>query len=258
MTWIHLQRRARRPRLPFSHYCCYSWEALIRLHWDVLPALLSGLLMTSYKYAHVSHSWHQCPLSDLSVFRTSRLANLNTSGVQKGPGPPRRCSWLHPIGSNLQRQNGGNMEILIDLSCTGGGRGGGSCSLWTRGDEIEKRFIIEAAALSLRGSAWALRRRPPHPPHSTDAGDEAGRAEDGQIFFFFLLTLSRHDVSGAAQREGLWGKSGRMKATAQLSTRRPSAERPVLPPHIVRTRRKVLSAQRRPRTPPRRPRAARA
>lgn len=56
VTSIHLQR-ARRPRLRFSHYCCYSWEALIRLHWDVLAALLSGLLMTSYKYAHVSYSW---------------------------------------------------------------------------------------------------------------------------------------------------------------------------------------------------------
>lgn len=58
VTSIHLaQRRARRPRLRFSHYCCYSWAALIRLHWDVLTALLSGLLMTSYKYAHVSQSW---------------------------------------------------------------------------------------------------------------------------------------------------------------------------------------------------------
>lgn len=148
------------------------------------------------------------------------------------------------------------MEILIDHSCTGGGRGGEgrSCRLWTRGDEIEKRFIIEAAALSLRGSAWALRRTPPSPPPPFHGRWRRGRKRRRRPDSFFLLTLSRRDVSGAAQREGLWGKSGRMKPTAQLSTRRPSAERPVLPPHIVRTRRKVLSAQRRPRTPPRRPR----
>lgn len=93
------------------------------------------------------------------------------------------------------------MEILIDHSCTGGG--GGSCSLCTRGDEIEKRFIIEAAALSLRGSTWALRKRP---PHSTDAGNEAGRAKDGQIFFS-LMMLSRLNVSGAAQQEEVSGEN---------------------------------------------------
>lgn len=26
-----------------SHYCCYSWGALIWLHWDVLVGLFSGL-----------------------------------------------------------------------------------------------------------------------------------------------------------------------------------------------------------------------
>lgn len=34
----------------FSHYCCYSWAAFIGLHWDAIAALLSALVMTSYKY----------------------------------------------------------------------------------------------------------------------------------------------------------------------------------------------------------------
>ena len=112
-TYLERHRRKRQPQICRSHYCCYSWEALIQFCWDVLAELLSlgsVQLMISFKFVSGSHSAHirkvlQVTLSFsvhlVCLMKTSlalwEASGRNTDTKQTAvnlTGVKYRCVWI--------------------------------------------------------------------------------------------------------------------------------------------------------------------